>query len=128
MSYRIAVASLDGVTINQHFGRSGSFRIYEVNDDGVYRYLEERSGTPPCGHGKHEEDALQAAVESISDCLVVLVSRIGPGAQQALLRKGIISYAIYAPIEKALHRLVPYLQAGRQSKKEEFSCQKSQEA
>lgn len=42
MSYKIAIASNDGVYVNAHFGSSLSFHIIEVNDDGSYVFKEER--------------------------------------------------------------------------------------
>ena len=42
MSYKIAVASSDGLQIDETFGAAKSFIIYEVAD-GIYRKLEERT-------------------------------------------------------------------------------------
>lgn len=42
MSYKIAVASSDGIQIDETFGSAEKFLIYEV-EDGVYRRLETRA-------------------------------------------------------------------------------------
>ena len=42
MSYKIAIASNDGVYVNAHFRSSLIFYIIEVNDDGSYFFKEER--------------------------------------------------------------------------------------
>ncbi|QNU68610.1 hydrogenase [Ruminiclostridium herbifermentans] len=42
MSYKIAIASTDGIHVNAHFRSSLIFYIVEVNDDGSYFFKEER--------------------------------------------------------------------------------------
>lgn len=42
MSYKIAVASSDGINVNQSFGAADVFRIYEVTDDRECHLLEFR--------------------------------------------------------------------------------------
>ncbi|MCR5614157.1 NifB/NifX family molybdenum-iron cluster-binding protein [Treponema sp.] len=42
MSYKIAVASSDGVNIDVHFGAAKFFSIYEVQDDASFSFLEKR--------------------------------------------------------------------------------------
>lgn len=50
--YKVAVASSDGIVVNQHFGRADTFFIYEVAGTGNYRFLETRTVTPVCGSVK----------------------------------------------------------------------------
>ncbi|MDF2925388.1 MAG: Dinitrogenase iron-molybdenum cofactor biosynthesis protein [Paenibacillaceae bacterium] len=111
MAFKVAVSSLDGVRINQHFGRSDSFLIYQIEDNGEYALVEERLVSRACGFGGHEEDALERAACLLSDCSVALVSRIGPGAEKALAAKGVKAFEIYDTIERALTKLNRYLQA-----------------
>jgi nitrogen fixation protein NifX len=100
---RVAVASSDGITVNEHFGRAKSFHIYEVDEGGSSRLLEERPITPHCscsdGVQGHSSDA---TVEQLSDVNAVLVAQIGPGAEKSLSSKGIKSFALGGPVEKAL--------------------------
>ena len=42
MSYKVAIASTDGINVDAHFGGASSFLIYEVNADGSYENIEER--------------------------------------------------------------------------------------
>ncbi|WP_162162980.1 NifB/NifX family molybdenum-iron cluster-binding protein [Gorillibacterium massiliense] len=96
--------------INQHFGRSERFFIYRVEADGRAVLLEEREARRPCGNGSHEEDALEAAAAALSDCSIALVSRIGPGADRALLRRGVKAFETPGElIPDAIDKLVRYL-------------------
>ena len=108
MAYKIAVASSDGKVVNQHFGRSRQFLIFEVSDQEEYTFAEVRESEPPCGIGEHDEDMLQKAVELLGDCRFVLVSQIGPGAEHALRSKGVKPFAVADFIDKALERLVRF--------------------
>lgn len=42
MSYKIAVASSDGIAIDGHFGSASQFYILQVNDDESYQIVENR--------------------------------------------------------------------------------------
>lgn len=42
MAYKIAIASSDGISIDETFGSAKFFRIYEV-ENGVYKEVEQRS-------------------------------------------------------------------------------------
>jgi Uncharacterized conserved protein len=108
MTSKVAVASSDGKVINQHFGRSRHFLIFEIDDQGEYRFLESRSNDPPCGISEHFEDDMQRTVDLLSDCSIVLVSRIGPAAKQSLSVKNIFAYAVPDQIDRALMKLADY--------------------
>lgn len=134
MSYRIAVASGDGKTVDTGFGAAEDFLIYEVNGT-EYRLLEKRKslcsvsrnadvdqgtscadhennasgcdgdGNTDCrGHGKHS-----GMVSAVSDCKCVLCKKIGYGAQKELERKGILSFDIEMDIDEALKKIVIYI-------------------
>lgn len=104
MKWKAAVASSDGKVINQHFGRAKEFLIFEITNQD-FQFLELRQNNPACGLGEHHEDAMTKTVELLSDCRVVLVSQIGPGAVEALRRKGIQAFAVPVFIEEALHKI-----------------------
>ena len=118
---KVAVASTDGTLVDEHFGRARVFRIYEVEEDGLSRLVEQREVAPleRSGGTAHGSDA---AVERLADVNAVLAAQIGPHAQGALTRRGIRSFALGGPVVKALasygkrHRLldvkVPGLAAG----------------
>ncbi|MBR1931021.1 MAG: hypothetical protein IJ833_06060 [Lachnospiraceae bacterium] len=83
---RVAVASSDGIIVNQHFGRADTFYIYELSE-GSHRLLEMRKGRPLWPGGEHDEGDLAEAVELLADCDKVFVLQIGRGAETALLEK-----------------------------------------
>lgn len=106
MSYKVAVASSDGKFINQHFGRASRFLIFEIKDDGEFKFLAIRENTPLCDGMEHNDDLLARTVDLISDCRAVLVSRIGPGATEALVSRRIRPYEFTGFIEDVLKRLI----------------------
>ena len=108
MAYRVAVASSDGKVINQHFGRSRQFLIFEIAESGEWTFVELRENTPPCEMGEHHEDDMRRTAELLSDCNTVLSSQIGPGAEQILREKGITAYSITDFIDRALKKLVDH--------------------
>ena len=63
---KVAVASSDGIMINQHFGRADTFYVYELGD-GI-RFLEKRKGRPFCHGGEHLEEELLDAHEKFRRC------------------------------------------------------------
>ncbi|NLI91171.1 MAG: dinitrogenase iron-molybdenum cofactor biosynthesis protein [Peptococcaceae bacterium] len=105
MKYKTAVASSDGKFVNQHFGGSKQFLIFEIGEDG-YRFLEIRENDPPCSWGEHTETAMQKTIELLSDCMCVIVSQIGPGAEDKLKSKGILPLVIPNFIDEALQELI----------------------
>ena len=55
MDVKIAIASSDCLTVNEHFGRSRSFRIYRLHDSG-HEFIEERKGVPLCSGHAHDDN------------------------------------------------------------------------
>ncbi|HML33737.1 MULTISPECIES: NifB/NifX family molybdenum-iron cluster-binding protein [Sporomusa] len=97
---KVAVASTDGVSINEHFGRAKEFWIYEVNEQGTYHLLERREVLPAI-QTDHKHTAGYAA-ELLDDIEAVLIARIGPQAEVELLAKGVFALEITGPVDKAL--------------------------
>lgn len=106
---RIAAASTDGKLINQHFGRADKFYILETNEDTArYQLVEIREAKPICHNGEHEESKMEETVKNISDCKIILVSRIGTRARNELERLGIEVFEMPDVIEKAVDKLIRY--------------------
>lgn len=108
MPYKIAVGSSDGKTIDQHFGRSERFYIYEVSDGGEWTLLEVRDNKTTRAEGQHNTSELNRTVELLRDCSKVIVLQIGPGAQQSLKSLGITPYASTGSVEDTLTKLIAY--------------------
>lgn len=69
MSYKIAVASSDGIQIDETFGAAKRFLIYEV-EDGAYRRLEERAADEDKTdrRGTPQESSFQNACNEKNAC------------------------------------------------------------
>jgi len=103
--FQVAIASNDGRTINECFGRARVFRVYAFNQEG-FRLSEIRASPTPCQGGNHEDGVLAATVATLSDCQMVLAGRIGPEAVRLLREKGVEPFPLHAGIEGTLRRLL----------------------
>jgi nitrogen fixation protein NifB len=90
---KIALASSDGKFVSRHFGNTPSFVIAEA-DGAKWTLIEKRDNSPACGGGGHSEEKFNTSVKLLSDCSVVICSRIGNFAQNGLRAKNI------QPVEK----------------------------
>ena len=104
MDIRVAVASSDGQTVNQHFGRADRFRIYRVTVDLV-EFIEERVNGPACSSQQHDEDLLDRSARLIADCQAVVAAQIGPGAIDTLLYHRIRAFPLTGTIDEAMTTL-----------------------
>jgi nitrogen fixation protein NifB len=75
----VAVASMEGIFVNQHLGEATSLWIFGLHDGKVE--LLERRFTPPSGGGSERWAAL---AHSIGDCNTILVSGICAAPQAVL--------------------------------------------
>lgn len=108
IKFRAAVATSDGIVVNQHFGRADKFKIYDIYQDNTIHFVEERKVVPVCQSGMHDPFGMQERVKCFSDCKYVLISRIGQGAINALEQEGIIPMELPGIIEESIRRLVVY--------------------
>ena len=99
---RIAVASSDGKTIDEHFGRAKSFRVFEVEDSGDFRLIEERHIPLSCSGSANAGHPADAAIERLTDVDAVFANRIGPGAAFRLEERGIRAFVLEGPVDRAL--------------------------
>ncbi len=96
---KIAVVSMDGATISQHFGRATLYLVYSVDNGKVVgketrsKITHHHSATDnewECGHhGKHGCDSGSQAkhasmMDTITDCNVLVAGGMGWGAYQSL--------------------------------------------
>lgn len=103
---RIAIASNDGVNVNEHFGRAAFFRIYDVNADG-HNFVEVRDAVAACQKQRvHSKTNFDLTLDLLSDCEAILVSRIGEGAAAYIISKGIRVFEVSGNIDAVLDRLV----------------------
>ena len=80
----VAVATLEGVLVNQHLGEADQLSIYARDDDG-FHIIEQRRA-PPAGGGSQRWSDL---ADTLSDCRAVLVASAGQAPREALVSRGI---------------------------------------
>lgn len=90
---KIALATSDGKFVSKHFGNTPCFLIAEVSEAG-WEICGKRDNVPACRSQEHSHSALNETIKLISDCGVVICSKIGNFAQTALDEAGIV------PLEK----------------------------
>jgi predicted Fe-Mo cluster-binding NifX family protein len=94
---KIAVASNDGVSVSEHFGRTNRFVVFEVEDNTIV-HEEHRNGirlTDAMGICESQRGRNQAALDysailaALDDCRVILCRGMGWRAASALVRGGL---------------------------------------
>lgn len=81
----VAVASLEGILVNQHLGEAYKFQIWGKMKDN-YVMIEERNAPEP-GSGQERWTEM---VRTLKDCSAVLVSGIGASPKKVLQENGIV--------------------------------------
>lgn len=135
MSYKIAIASSDGVNVDVHFGAAESFLIYSVPDDGKFEFADKRTvpeaseggtdgagcndnsqakgecGSSGChgnGGGCGQGQGALGKVELISDCRAIVAARIGFNVTKQLERKAISGFDVETTVQEALEKITQY--------------------
>lgn len=104
--YRVAVATSDGVTVNEHFGKAKFFRVYELDGSG-YRYAETRDAVEACQHRRtHSETDFDRVISLLSDCRALFVQKIGEGAAAYLISKNVRVFETDEAIEPLLKKII----------------------
>ena len=95
----VAVATQEGVLVNQHLGEAVRFQIWGENEEeGGYKLIEERQA-PPAGGGVQRWLNISRI---LSDCQAILVSDLGDGPKEALSKRGLKPITMSGFIEKGL--------------------------
>lgn len=110
---RLAVASKENISINEHFGHAKAFRIYEVTP-AECRFLVNREVAHYCLGNSSSQSALAGILEAIRDCQAVFIAKIGDGPTEKLQAIGVQAVAAYAheAIEDSLLDYASRLAAG----------------
>ncbi len=93
----VAVASLEGILVNQHLGAATELLIYGQNQSGYY--LADTRRTPPSGNGKQRWLELATVLK---DCRIILVSAAGDTPREVLKQEGIRVVEMEGLIEQGL--------------------------
>lgn len=96
----VAVASLEGLLVNQHLGAADEFLIYRRSPDGFE--LTETRPAPAWGSGHQRWLDL---ADLLADCRTVLVSQVGNTPKNVLKQKGIMVVEMEGLIEQGLDHI-----------------------
>jgi nitrogen fixation protein NifB len=96
----VAIATREGVLVNQHLGEASTLDIYEERN-GTFQQLETRT-TPDTGGGEERWGTLAG---SLNDCRAILVSGVGPKPTRVLRDSGIKVIVMEGLIEEALSKI-----------------------
>lgn len=91
---KVAVASKQGLAVDEHFGHAKSFWIYAVTTDGC-ELLEQREVEHYCHGNTSNKSAMEKILQTINDCEAVLVAKIGDGPTDKLAAIGVKAVSDY---------------------------------
>lgn len=88
---KIAVATTDGITVNQHFGMAEAFQLYVISSDGPVKVGEAAVTPLSTGDKNHpfDRERIQAIADSLKGCERVYVTKIGERPAEELQKLGI---------------------------------------
>jgi len=92
---RLAVASKQGLSIDEHFGHAKQFWVYEVSAQHC-ELLEHRQVEHYCLGNTSSKTAMAGILETIKDCSAVFVAKIGDGPTEKLRKINIDAITNYA--------------------------------
>lgn len=113
----VAVASNEGLLVNQHLGESNSLLIYKETPNG-YRFMEKRQ-TPQRGTGLERWKTL---VEQIEDCRTLLVSGVGSTPYTFISKTGIEIIEMAGLIDDGLDSIFKGKKIKSVKKRDAFAC------
>lgn len=105
ISFKVAIASEEGIFIDEHFGRAPHFLIFEVHENGSHKLIESRENIFPVEYLENHDLALNKIINKVIDCRFVLAEKIGDDAKKKLNSNNIRAYEISITIDEALERL-----------------------
>ncbi|MGE5894534.1 MAG: nitrogen fixation protein NifX [bacterium] len=111
---KVAFATTNGVSVDEHFGRAGAFAIYDLNGEG-YRFVEMRKfadGRDTAveetkGMGRRHDDLVEKKVDKLADCKIIYLTEIGGSSASRLIKKGVMPIKVkeVVSIEESLQKL-----------------------
>lgn len=93
MVYKIAIASSDGQTVDQHFGQAVNFLIYEVSN-GKIEFIEDRDVNAIINENSTPDTRITQVINLLNDCKIVFAAKIGERVVRDLYANGIKSFAV----------------------------------
>ncbi|GLI33681.1 nitrogenase cofactor biosynthesis protein NifB [Desulforhabdus amnigena] len=93
----VAVATIEGLLVNQHLGEAARFQIWKKSEEGFEKVAERKA--PPSGGGPKRWEELARVLQ---DCRAVLVSGIGEHPRKILTKTGVLPVEMSGFIEMGL--------------------------
>lgn len=113
----VAVASNEGILVNQHLGEADRLYIFRETPNG-YKLVNQRS-TPEKGSGNNRWEEL---ADMLTDCQALLVGGIGPKPSEILSRSGLRIIEMSGMIDQGLDAVYKGKELRTISKTEAFKC------
>ena len=113
----VAVASYEGLLVNQHLGEVEELYIFRETPNG-YKMVEQRK-TPQPGEGK---ERWQKLADTINDCRALLVGGIGPSPSAIIGRSGIKIVEMTGLIDEGLDSVYKGKELKTLKKADVFKC------
>jgi nitrogen fixation protein NifX len=110
--YRIAIASSDGESVNQHFGQARNLLIYEISDEGV-EFIEDRAINLFADEAAHTERNMTVFANTLNDCSAVFVRRIGAQSAKFLHEHNIRTFEVNFSLNHVISTLLRHQKNGR---------------
>lgn len=114
----VAVASMEGLLVNQHLGEAGEILVYAQDGESYTRIDTRKTPAPGCGDERWMELA-----GILHDCRAILVSGVGDSPKKILKKSGMAVYEVEGLIEDGLDSVFKGLRIVPISKK--FKCGES---
>jgi len=99
---RIAVATTDGTAVDEHFGRSSRFDVYDLDPEASALVETRRLELT----GDHDDRA-PSRLAAVRDCAIVHVTAIGPSAAAQVVNAGVMPLKVPegTPVADVVRRL-----------------------
>ena len=104
---KVAFATKDLVSVDEHFGWAKQFAVCDITKDGVKLAEVVKSEESP----ENEDDKINSKIDAVRGCSIVYGQAIGPTAAARVVKAQIhpIKVEKVIPIEEALNSLVAML-------------------
>ncbi len=111
VAVRVAFASTDLQSVNQHFGSAEGFAFYAVTPEGATLIEAVEFGR---AEQDGDEDKLVGRIAALEGCVAVYCQAVGASAVRQLMAAGVqpVKVSQGAPITELLDALVAELRAG----------------
>ncbi len=113
----VAVASNEGILVNQHLGEADRLYVFKETPNG-YKLVNQRV-TPPKGSGDERWEEL---ANVLSDCRAILVGGIGPKPSKILGKSGIKVVEMSGLIDQGMDAIYKGTELRTITKAESFKC------